>query len=44
MYIAEQQMMAYASAKEGRTIDLTTSFDLWWDREPGIMDLSSGWL
>ena len=44
LHIAEQQMMAYVSARESRTIDLTTSFDLWWDREPGIMDLSSAWL
>ncbi|HLZ07655.1 MAG TPA: Gfo/Idh/MocA family oxidoreductase [Chloroflexota bacterium] len=44
LHIAEQEMMAYVSAKESRTIDLTTTFDLWWHREPGIMDLSSGWL
>jgi predicted dehydrogenase len=44
LHIAEQQMMAYRSAKEGRTIDLTTGFDVWWPREPGIMDLSQGWL
>jgi hypothetical protein len=44
LHIAEQQMMAYVSARESRTIDLTTTFDLWWDREPGIMDVSEGFL
>jgi predicted dehydrogenase len=44
MHVAEQQMMAYRSAKEGRTIDLTTTFDVWWPREAGIMDLSQEWL
>jgi predicted dehydrogenase len=44
LHVAEQQMMAYESARSGRTIDLTTSFDVWWPREPGIMDLSQGWL
>jgi predicted dehydrogenase len=44
MHIAEQQQMAYRSSKEGRAIDLTTSFDLWWPREAEIMDLSQGWL
>jgi predicted dehydrogenase len=44
MHIAEQQQMAYRSSKEGRAIDLSTSFDLWWPREPGIMDLSKDWL
>ena len=44
LHIAEQQMMAYRSAKERRTIDLDTTFDVWWDREPAIMDLSSAWL
>ncbi|MBI3970339.1 MAG: Gfo/Idh/MocA family oxidoreductase [Chloroflexi bacterium] len=44
LHVAEQQMMAYESARSGRAIDLTTSFDLWWPREPAIMDLSQGWL
>jgi predicted dehydrogenase len=44
LHIAEQQMMAYESARSGRTIDLTTSFDLWWPREATITDLSQGWL
>ena len=44
MHIAEQQMMAYRSAKEGRTIDLTTTFEVWWPREAAIMDLSADWL
>lgn len=44
MHIAEQQMMAYESARSGRAIDLTTDFDLWWPREPAIMDLSQAWL
>jgi len=44
MHVAEQQMTAYRSAKEGKMIDLTTTFDVWWPREPAIMDLSSGWL
>ena len=44
MHIAEQQMMAYRSAKDGRTIDLETTFDVWWPREPAIMDLSRDWL
>ncbi|MGH2371817.1 MAG: Gfo/Idh/MocA family protein, partial [Chloroflexota bacterium] len=44
LHIAEQQMMAYESARTGRTLDLTTTFDVWWPREPGIMDLSRDWL
>jgi predicted dehydrogenase len=44
LHIAEQQMMAYESARSGKTIDLTTTFDLWWPRESGIMDLSADWL
>ena len=44
MHVAEQQMMAYRSAKERRAIDLTTAFDVWWPREPAIMDLSADWL
>jgi predicted dehydrogenase len=44
MHVAEQQMMAYQSARSGQAIDLTTTFDLWWDREPQIMDLSKDWL
>jgi predicted dehydrogenase len=44
MHVAEQQMMAYESDRTGKTIDLTTSFDIWWPREPAIMDLSQGWL
>jgi predicted dehydrogenase len=44
MHIAEQQMMAYQSALTGRAIDLTTRFDVWWPREPSIMDLSRDWL
>jgi predicted dehydrogenase len=44
LHVAEQQMMAYRSAQEGRAIDLTTSFHVWWPREPEIMDLSQDWL
>lgn len=44
MHIAEQQMMAYESARSGRAIDLTTDFDLWWPRDPAMMDLSQAWL
>jgi predicted dehydrogenase len=44
MHIAEQQMMAYESARSGKTIDLMTTFDPWWPREAGIMDLSREWL
>jgi len=44
LHIAEQQQMAYESAKSGRAIDLTTSFGVWWDREPEIMRLDTGWL
>ena len=44
IHVAEQQMMAYESAREGKAIDLSTAFDLWWPREPAIMDLSQGWL
>ena len=44
MHIAEQQMMAYRSAKEGRAINLETTFDVWWPREAAIMDLSRDWL
>jgi predicted dehydrogenase len=43
MHVAEQQMMAYQSAKSGRAIDLTTTFDVWWPREPEIMNLEEGW-
>ncbi|MGI8423485.1 MAG: Gfo/Idh/MocA family protein [Chloroflexota bacterium] len=44
LHIAEQQMMAYRSAKDGRAIELTTTFDVWWPREPAIMELSQDWL
>jgi predicted dehydrogenase len=44
LHVAEQQMMAYRSAKEGRAIELTSSFDVWWPREAGIMNLSTDWL
>jgi predicted dehydrogenase len=44
LHVAEQQQMAYESARSGRTIDLRTTFDLWWPREPALMDLSSDWL
>jgi predicted dehydrogenase len=44
LHIAEQQMMAYVSSRENRAIPLGTSFDLWWDREPRIMDLTGGYL
>jgi predicted dehydrogenase len=44
LHIAEQQMMAYVSSRENRAIALETTFDLWWNREPGIMDLSTGYL
>lgn len=44
LHIAEQQMMAYRSAREGRAIDLETTFEISWDREPEILDLSRGWL
>lgn len=44
LHVAEQQMMAYESARTRRTIDLTTSFEVWWPREAGIMDFSSGWI
>jgi predicted dehydrogenase len=43
MHVAEQQMMAYESARSGRAVDLTTTFEVWWPREPGIMDLSADW-
>jgi predicted dehydrogenase len=44
LHIAEQQMMAYVSSRENRSIPLETTFDLWWNRESGIMDLSAGYL
>jgi predicted dehydrogenase len=44
LHIAEQQMMAYRASREGRAIDLETTFQLWWDREPGILDLGHDWL
>ncbi|MGH2459654.1 MAG: Gfo/Idh/MocA family protein [Chloroflexota bacterium] len=44
LHIAEQQMMAYRASQMKREIDLETTFDLWWDREPKIMDLSNDWL
>ena len=44
VHVAEQQMMAYRASREGRAIDLTTRFDVWWPREPAIMDLSQDWL
>jgi predicted dehydrogenase len=44
LHVAEQQMGAYESARSGRAIDLTTTFDPWWPREPGLMDLSRDWL
>lgn len=44
LHIAEQQQMAYESSRTGRAIDLTTTFDVWWDREPEIMRLDQGYL
>jgi predicted dehydrogenase len=44
LHIAEQQMKAYESAQTGRRLDLTTRFDVWWNREPGILDLGGGYL
>jgi predicted dehydrogenase len=44
LHIAEQQMFAYVAARENRAIYLTTTFDPWWDREPGIMDLGTEYL
>jgi predicted dehydrogenase len=44
MHVAEQQMMAYESARSGRAIELTTTFEPWWEREAGIMELSRDWL
>jgi predicted dehydrogenase len=44
LHVAEQQQMAYESSRSGRIVDLTTSFDLWWDREPGIMELGGQYL
>jgi predicted dehydrogenase len=44
LHIAEQQMMAYVSSRENRAIPLETSFDLWWNREPAMTDLSAGYL
>jgi len=43
MHVAEQQQMAYQSARTGQAINLTSTFELWWPREPGIMDLASDW-
>jgi predicted dehydrogenase len=44
LHIAEQGMMAFESSRTGRAIDLTTTFDLWWDREPDIMRLDQDYL
>ena len=44
LHVAEQDMMAFESSRTGRAIDLTTTFDLWWDREPDIMRLDQGYL
>jgi hypothetical protein len=40
LHVAEQQQMAYESARSGRAIDLNTTFDLWWPGAPGLMDLA----
>ena len=44
LHVVEQQMRAYESARTGRILDLATSFDVWWDRQPGILDLGGGYL
>lgn len=44
MHIAQQQMMAYESARSGKSLNLTTTFDVWWPREEGIMELGGEWL
>lgn len=44
IHIAEQQMMAYRSSEDSRAIDLESHFELWWNREPAIMDLSKDYL
>jgi predicted dehydrogenase len=43
LHIAEQQMGAYESARSRRTVELESTFEVWWPRESGIMDLTSGW-
>lgn len=43
LHIAEQQMMAYRASAENRAIELETTFDPWWERPAGIMDLSEGY-
>jgi predicted dehydrogenase len=44
VHIVEQQQRAYQSARERRTLELESTFELWWPREPSIMDLSRGWI
>jgi predicted dehydrogenase len=44
LHIAEQGMKAYESSRTNRIVDLTTTFDLWWDREPEIMNLGGQYL
>jgi predicted dehydrogenase len=44
LHVVEQQQKAYESSRTGRILDLTTTFDVWWNREPAIMDLSGDYL
>ena len=40
LHVIEQMMKAYESARTGRTLELETSFDVPWARQPGLLDLS----
>jgi len=40
LHVVEQMMRGYDSARTGQAQDLTTSFDLTWNRQEGLLDLS----
>ncbi len=40
LHVTEQMLKGYESASTGRSIDLETQFDLPWERQIGLMDLS----
>jgi hypothetical protein len=44
IHIAEQQMLAYQASVTNRIMLLESTFDLWWERPAGIMDLGQGYL
>ncbi|MER3403901.1 MAG: hypothetical protein C4289_00920 [Chloroflexota bacterium] len=44
LHVIEQLMKAYESAITGQILPLETTFESWWQLEPGLFDLKGQWL